>query len=147
MASGISARSRVVGGGFGRQDIHWIQSGQVRREEDVVDAVLARHIHTLWADLRWVDAGPGVGVHAVDQLIRLLVVPQVIVTHGNHVGLILRAGNQGLGESQHGRVGAIGMDVVDGEGQACHLDLGFGHTGLVFIAVHECRAGVLKGEF
>jgi 3,4-dihydroxy-2-butanone 4-phosphate synthase len=59
--------------------------------ENVVDAVITGHIHTIRADPGGVDAGPGVGENTVEQLIGSFGIRQVVIAQGDQVGLALRA--------------------------------------------------------
>ena len=80
----------MIGRGFRRQDVERITRAEIRGEEDVVNAVIARHVHTR-ANLGRIGARPRVDINAVNQLIRLFVITQIEITERDHVGFILRA--------------------------------------------------------
>ncbi len=110
----------------------------------MINAVAARHIHPIRADLGRVDARPGVDQGAVKHLVGFLGIAQIKITQHDHALLARRPGQHSLGNIQHRRVGAIRVDVIDGDALAVDDHLGLGHAGFIVIGIHEHRAGVLQ---
>jgi len=104
---------RMIRGGIGRQDIHWIARREAFREEDLVDAVFAGHIRTVRADLGRMHACSGVDIHRVDPLIGFLIIPQDVISHSDHILLAGGLFKQCFCQNQRGKVRSIGMDVKD----------------------------------
>jgi len=79
----------MVRGRIWRQYIDRVTHAQSGGEENVVDAVLSRHVDAIRADLGRIDTRPGVGVNAIDQLVGFLVVTQLVIAQCDHIGFIL----------------------------------------------------------
>jgi len=79
----------VIGGRIWNQHIDRVAHSQRRRDENVINAVFARHVNTIRADLGRVDTGPGISIDTVDQLVGFFIVSQVVIAQRNHIRFVL----------------------------------------------------------
>ena len=110
----------------------------------MVNAVPAGHVGPIGADFGGINAHPGVGVLAVNQLVGFFIIPQVEIAQNDHICFPPGAFQQPLGKDQFGRVRAVRVDIVDAEGAPARFDFGFGGADFILVAVAEDRARVLQ---